>query len=123
MKKILLSLAFIFAITFSSFGQVPTDISLWGGYSWVNGVFGAEAQFGHIGISGGWFPAKMPYSKDQISSWSGAITFYGKSNKYLDDHYGAFIACFYGTFGIASTGYRYESYYNSTTYDTYCNPP
>ena len=119
MKKFLLSIAFIFAITFSSFGQTPTDFSIWGGYSWLNGVFGADVQFGQVGISGGWYPAKMPYSKNPINSFSGAITFYSKSNKYLNDHYGSFAACYYGSFGIASAGYRYESYGGSMIYDSY----
>lgn len=122
MKKFLLLFTFIFTITFTSFGQTPLDISLWGGYSWLNGVFGVEAQFGQIGISGGWYPAKMPYSNDPISSFSGAITIYGKNNKYLDDHYGSFSACYYGSFGIASAGYRYESYSGSSIYDTMVQP-
>ena len=122
MKKILFTLVFIFTISLTSFSQVPIDFSPWVGYSWVNGVVGAEAQFGNIGISGGYYPAKMPYSKDPISSFSGAITFYSKNNESLDSHYGSFSSCYYGTFGIASAGYRYESYSSSTIYDSYYQP-
>jgi hypothetical protein len=110
MKKIFLFLSLIFALSISTFAQ--TDLSLWGGYSWLNGVVGAEAQFGKFAVSGGYYPAKMPGSGDRISSFSAAVTFYGKDNEFLDNHSGALGACYYGSVGFASAGYRAETSYN-----------
>lgn len=112
MKKILVLLSLMFALSITAYSQ--TDFSIWGGYSWTStGVVGAEAQFGNIGISGGYYPAKMPGSGERISSFSAAVTWYGKNNEFLDNHSGALGACYYGSVGIASAGYRHQTSYNS----------
>jgi len=110
MKKIFITLLAFIAISISAYSQ--TDFSLWGGYSWLNGVVGAEAQYGNFAISGGYFPAKMPGSGERISSFSAAITFYGKNNEFLNNHSGALGACYYGSIGFASAGYRAQTSYN-----------
>ena len=121
MKNFLVLLTLMFAMSITAFSQ--TDFSLWGGYSWLNGVVGAEAQFGNVGISAGYFPAKMPGSGESVASFSGAVTLYGKNNKYLDSHSGAQGACWYGSFGVASAGYRYQASYNSGAWtDDYIEP-
>jgi len=121
MKKLLVLLTLMFALSISAFSQ--TDLSLWGGYSWLNGVVGAEVQYGHFGISGGYFPAKMPGSGDRISSFSAAVTWYGKNNEFLNNHSGALGACYYGSIGFASAGYRSQVNYNSTGWtDDYISP-
>jgi len=114
MKKIVLLLSLIFALSISAFSQ--TDLSVWGGYSWLNGVVGAEVQYGNFGVSAGYFPAKMPGSGDPISSFSAAVTWYGKNNDYLNNHSGALGACYYGSFGFASAGYRSQISYNGGAY-------
>ena len=113
MKKLILFLSLIFALSISAFSQ--TDLSLWGGYSWTStGVVGLEAQYGNFSVSGGYFPAKMPGSGDPISSFSAALTYYGKTNEFLNSHGGALGACYYGSFGIASAGYRYQANYGGS---------
>jgi len=114
MKKLILLLSLIFALSFSSFAQ--TDISVGGGYSWLQGVANVEAQFGHFGIGAGYFPAKMPGSGDPISSFSAAVTWYGKTNEFLNNHSGALGACYYGSIGFASAGYRSQISYNGGAY-------
>lgn len=110
MKKILVLFSLMFAMSISAFSQ--TDFSLGLGYSWLQGVVNAEAQFGHWGIGAGYFPAKMPGSGDPVPSFSGALTFYGKDNEFLNNHNGALGACYYASVGIASAGYRYQESYN-----------
>ena len=107
MKKILLSLAIVFALLFANVEtQAQVTGTVQGGYSWLNGMIGAELQFANLGVSGGYYPARMPGSGDPISSFSAAATWYGKP--YED--------CLYGSIGIASAGYRYEVSYNSGPY-------
>lgn len=110
MKRILTLLVAFFAVATLSYAQ--SDFSLWGGYSWVNGVVGAEYQYNKFGVSAGYYPAKMPGSGDRVSSFSAAFTFYGKDNEYLDNHSGALGACYYATIGFASAGYRSQVSYN-----------
>lgn len=80
MKKTLLtlimSLAMIFVLTTTTNAQTPMSLSVHGGYSWLTGVVGAEAQFGNIGIAAGWMPTKMPMSGERVHSFSGAISYY-----------------------------------------------
>lgn len=70
-----------------------------GGYSWLNGVVGAEIQLYKIGFSGGYFPAKMPLTNDPISSFSFGISYYPRA---FDDG-------IYLSWGLAGAGYRYET--------------
>lgn len=70
-----------------------------GGYSWLNGVVGAEAQFNKIGLAAGYYPAKMPLSSDPISSFSFSVNYYPR----------AFEDGVYLSWGIATAGYRYEN--------------
>ena len=83
MKKIILSLAIVFTLIFANIEtQAQVTGTVQGGYSWINGMIGAELQFDRIGISGGYYPAVMPGSGDPISSFSVAATWYG--NPYED---------------------------------------
>ena len=97
MKKTILTI-FMSLLLFVGFSQ-NSVITVQGGYSWLNGVIGAELQFGKIGISAGYMPTAMPLSGDPVSSYSLALSLYGKD---YDE------SCFYGSYGIASGGYRYE---------------
>lgn len=101
MKKILTLLVVIFAFTTLSFSQSAFTVQ--GGYSWLNGVVGAEYQMGHIAISAGYYPAKMPGSGDPIASFSGAVTWY--DGLWSESGY-------YASIGFASAGYRHETSYN-----------
>ena len=97
MKKLLITFGLIL-ISLLGYSQ-KLGISLSGGYSWVNGVIGTEVHFAHLGVSAGWFPTSMPLSGDKVSSYSGALTWYG--NQFEK-------SCMYGSIGIANAGYRYE---------------
>ena len=54
----------------------------------------------------------MPGSGERVSSFSAAITWYGKDNEFLDNHSGALGACYYASLGVASAGYRSQNSYN-----------
>ena len=97
---ICLAIAFLLA-TLNTNAQTPMSFSAQGGYSWLNGVLGVEAQIGNFGISGGWMPTKMPLSKDRINSFSGAISYY--TLKTGEEGYS-----YYATVAMSSHGYRYE---------------
>jgi len=103
MKKLLLLIAFILSFSLLSYSQ-SSAFSVYGGYSWVNGAIGAEYQFGSMAISGGWFPTVMPGSNERISSFSGALTYYGGN---WDN------SAYYATIGVATAGYREQTSYNS----------
>jgi hypothetical protein len=104
MKKLLLitivSVMMIFASTTVK-AQTPMSFSAHGGYSWLTGVLGAEAQFGNIGIAGGWMPTKMPMSGTRIHSYSGAVSYYTLKA-------GEYGYSYYVTGAVASQGFRYE---------------
>ena len=104
MKKLLLvaimSIVMI-SISTTTKAQTPMSFSVHGGYSWLTGVLGAEAQFGNIGLAGGWFPTKMPMSGERIHSYSGAVTYY--TAKASEEGTSYYISGAY-----ASQGFRYE---------------
>lgn len=102
MKKLLVLITFILAFSVFAHSQ-SMGFTVQGGYSWLNGLVGAEYQVGSIALSGGWFPTKMPGSDERISSFSGALTFYG--GKWTRSSY-------YISGGVASAGYRSEVSYN-----------
>lgn len=104
MKKILLLLSLMFILSINTISQ--TKINAWGGYSWINGVVGIEAQYGHFGIGAGYFPTKMPNSNENIPSFGGSVTFYTKSNESLKK---SLDIGYYCSIGVASAGYRYQS--------------
>ena len=79
--------------------ETPYAVSLQGGYSWLNGVVGGDVQIGHIGLSGGWMPTKMPMTNEKISSVGIAVTAY--SDVYYENSW-------FVSLGSASNGYRYE---------------
>lgn len=102
MKKIFLTIVMLLTLSvFASNAQTPMSFSAHGGYSWSIGVLGAEAQFGNIGLAGGWMPSKMPMSGTRIHSYSGAITYY--TAKASEEG-----ASYYVSAAYASQGYRYE---------------
>ena len=107
MKKVFLSILVTIAFAITMNAQT-SGLTIQGGYSWLNGVVGVEAQFGNIGFSGGYYPAVMPHSGTSVASYSGAITYYGKK---WDE------SCSYVSYGIASAGYRAETYGTYGTYD------
>ena len=104
MKKLLLvaimSVVMI-SISITTKAQTPMSFSVHGGYSWSIGVLGAEAQFGNIGLAGGWMPSKMPMSGERIHSYSGAVTYY--TAKASEEGTSYYISGAY-----ASQGFRYE---------------
>lgn len=93
-------------LSITTFSQ--TNLGVWGGYSWINGIVGVETQYGHFGIGAGYLPTKMPNTSENIPSFSGSVTYYTKSNEELKKHNG-FDICYYGSIGVASAGYRYQS--------------
>lgn len=105
MKKGLLTIfmSMIFFIMSSTINaqETPFAFNVQGGYSWLNGVLGAEAQFGKLSVSGGWMPCRMPLSEEWTNSYSGALTFYTLA---ADDPG----LSYYLSGGFASAGYRYE---------------
>jgi hypothetical protein len=103
MKKLLLAIVMLISLSvFSASAQsTPFAFRAQGGYSWINGVVGAEAQFGKFALSGGWMPTKMPLSGEKISSIGGAITYYTLPAD--EEGYS-----YYASVGFASQGYRYE---------------
>lgn len=86
----------IFAFATLSFSQSGA-FGIQGGYSWLNGVVGAQYQMGHLAIGAGYYPAKMPGSGESVSSFSGVFTWYGGD---WDE------SCYYASIGVASAGYR-----------------
>lgn len=102
MKKILLTIAILLAISCSMINsQTPMSLSASGGYSWLTGVLGAEAQIGNIGLSAGWMPTKMPISKEKINSYSFAVSYY--TLKTGQEGYSGYL-----TLAESTQGYRYE---------------
>lgn len=103
MKKLLIVIVMLMTLSIFSANAQSTPFALraQGGYSWINGVVGAEAQFGKIGLSGGWMPTKMPLSGEKISSIGGAITYYTLPAD--QEGYSGYVSV-----GVASQGYRYE---------------
>lgn len=133
MKRLFLSLAMVTVLLFAMNGEMaaqyepyngtPIDFSAWAGYSWTStGVLGAELQLGFIGISAGWTPTSYPGSGENTSSFSSSISIQGKTNDYMNNHNGAEGACFYGSFGVASKGYRRQNDYGSGWGDNYSAP-
>jgi hypothetical protein len=107
MKKIFITLSLILVLILISTNlnaqpsQVPPySISAFGGYSWLNGVLGGEAQFGHYAVGGGWMPTKMPMSGITINSGCFYGTYY--TGTPLDEY------SFYISAGMATAGYQYE---------------
>ncbi len=102
MKKILIALFLMIFINLSSnlCAQSQTSLSIHGGYSWLNGVVGAEVQSGCFGIGGGWMPTTMPISGNKVNSFGFGISIYdGPPSQPV---------LFYLSGGIASDGYQYE---------------
>ena len=94
----------MFVLSITAISQ--TNINAWGGYSWINGIVGVEAQYGNFGIGAGYFPTKMPNSNENIPSFGGSVTFYTKNTKPQKNSLGI---GYYGSIGVASAGHRYQS--------------
>ena len=77
----------------------PFSFNLHGGYSWLDGVIGADFQYNHWGINGGYMPNSSPITGQSVPSWGIAGTWY--SGHYYEDS-------FYMSLGVASTGYIEE---------------
>jgi len=103
MKKILMLFVAIFTFATLSFSQTSGSFGIQGGYSWIDGVAGAQLQMGHFAINAGYFPATMPGSGDPIPSFSGALTYY--TGNWDESSY-------YAKIGVASAGYRYQESWN-----------
>lgn len=76
MKKVLLSIIILLAITASSMAQ-SSSFLVRSGYSWVNGIVGGEYQISRIGVGLGWMPNQKPKSTERVTSICYNITFYG----------------------------------------------
>ena len=85
-----------------------TNINAWGGYSWINGIVGLEAQYGQFGIGAGYMPTKMPNTGENIPSWGGSVTYY-LNNKSFHQYNDMFDGYYYGSIGVASAAYRYQN--------------
>jgi len=81
---------------------LPFAFNIHGGYSWLDGVLGADLQWDNLGISGGWMPNTMPLSGRSVPSYSIAASCY--SGHYYENSV-------YLSIGVASTGYLYEDSY------------
>jgi hypothetical protein len=106
MRKLLIVSLLTILLSLNLIAQISptaTSFSIHGGYSWLNGVVGAELQSGCIGISAGWMPTSMPMSGNKVNSFSGALTVYGGQPTEP-------LLC-YLSGGIASAGYQYEDSY------------
>lgn len=90
----------IIAQTDNTSHKSPFAFSVHGGYSWLDGVIGADFQSGLLGISGGWMPTTMPISGTRINSTGIALSLY--SNPPTES------SAFYLSIGVNSHGYRYE---------------
>ena len=117
MKKVLLMLVLTIALMLPSTlkAQIPMTISGQAGYSWLSGIVGGEAQFGHLGIGGGWMPASMPYSGDPVNS----AGIYGILYTLPAGQPGY---SWYASGGVATAGYQEETYNGSNYYDGYTAP-
>jgi len=83
--------------------HTPYALSIHGGYSWLDGVVGADFQSGLFGLTGGWMPTTMPMTGENINSFGFAASLY--SGPPTD------IYTFYLSVGVASDGYQYEDSY------------
>ena len=112
MKKVLLMLVLTIALMLPSTlkAQTPMTFSGQAGYSWLSGVVGGEAQFGHIGLGAGWMPTSMPYSGNPVNSVGIYGTYYTLPAG-QPGYSGYFSA------GVATAGYQEEIYSNSGYYD------
>ena len=101
LKKILLLALIVLVPLFTQAqdAKYPTSFGIQGGYSWINGVVGADVQIGHFGASGGWMPTTMPLSGDKISSIGLAGTLYSGN----PDQQSVYVSL-----GMATNGFRYE---------------
>ena len=101
MKKIVLLLSLMFALSIGTFAQGAFTVQ--GGYSWTMGMVGGEYQYNHFAVGAGYLPTSMPGSGEAVSSFSAYFALTG----YDYDESG-----FYASLGFASAGYRYQASYN-----------
>jgi hypothetical protein len=106
MKKIVffisLAIIMLFAIPTQSQAQGQYGIGINGGYSWLNGIIGAEVFANKLSLSVGYMPTSMPLSGESVSSISWAVTWYSKP--WTDNSW-------YMSYGMAMSGYREEVSY------------
>lgn len=112
MKKIILVLSFIFFLSINAMSQ--TDIGLWSGYSWINGIVGVETQYSYFGIGAGYYPTKLS-TGENIPSWGGSVSLYSKTNQSLIQK-NRLTFCYYGSFGVASAAYRTDTEASAMTF-------
>lgn len=111
MKKIFILLSFLFLLNIA---KSQTDISLWTGYSWINGIVGIETQYSYFGIGAGYYPTKLSTGKN-IPSWGGSVSVYSKTNQSLIRK-NKITHCFYGSIGVASAAYRTDTDASAMTF-------
>ena len=102
MKKVALGLCLLFTMNVLS-AQIPYAVSVHIGDSWANGIVGVEYQLANFGISAGYMPGRL--FKENINSFSGALTLYGKDWN---------ISCLYLTVAYASEGFIGFNYVDKT---------
>ena len=98
----MLAIGILFATTNQTQAQSALTIS--GGYSWTNGMIGAEVQNGHWAYGAGYLATQWPLSGEPISSLSGHITWYDSPYNYSG---------YYATAAMIGNGYRYEDSYGT----------
>lgn len=103
MKKLVLFLSLIFALSISSFAQQAFTVQ--GGYSWTMGMVGVAYQYNYLEVGAGVMPTTMPGSGDATTSFSAYLAW----TDYKPDNSGL-----YASIGFASQGYRSQYNYNST---------
>lgn len=106
-KSLILTLIVFLTLSLSSYSQSSTALNIHGGYSWLNGVVGGEAQFGKFGISGGWMPTSMPITGERVNSYGFAASIYSGGPDET--------STWYLSGGVASDGYQYEDSYGYGT--------
>jgi len=111
--SIMVAFTMLFAIPLQSQAQGVYGAGINDGYSWLNGVIGAEIFIHKISVSGGWMPTSMPLSEEKVNSYSWAITAYSQPMD-LDS--------WYLSYGMAMSGYREDITHDYRSYDSQIKP-
>jgi len=101
MKKILVLLTLMFALSIGTFAQ-ESAINLQAGYSWSEGAIGAGYQYKTLEIKAGWMPTKMPGSGDAVNGFVATVIWGPEWDE----------SGYYVSYAFNSVGYRSEISYN-----------